>query len=94
MSSPVSHLATALWGTGMPGGFEIVIVLAIVLIIFGPKRLPALSRAIGKSITDFKRGLNDVKQDIEDAGDDLERKVNASETGADDEKDGTKPDST
>ena len=92
MSSPVSLLTAALWGTGMPGGFEIIIVLVIVLIIFGPKRLPALSRAIGKSITDFKRGLNDVKQDIEDAGDELERNASASESGAGGEKDGTKPD--
>lgn len=50
-----------------PGPMEILIVLAIILVVFGPKRLPALSRAIGKSIRDFKKGLQDVKDDIESA---------------------------
>jgi sec-independent protein translocase protein TatA len=42
---------------GMP---EMVILLAIVLIIFGPKKLPSLGRAIGKSIREFKGGMKDL----------------------------------
>jgi len=52
----------------LPGGSEWFIIFALILLIFGPKQLPALSRSIGKAITDFKRGLNDIKDDIETAG--------------------------
>jgi sec-independent protein translocase protein TatA len=48
-----------------PGGWEWMVILLFVLLVFGPKRLPQLSRAIGRSIRDFKRGLNDIKDDIE-----------------------------
>ncbi|MFW5870352.1 MAG: twin-arginine translocase TatA/TatE family subunit, partial [Candidatus Sumerlaeota bacterium] len=43
---------TAMWSPGWP---EMVILLALALIIFGPKRLPQLSRSIGRSIRDFKK---------------------------------------
>ena len=36
---------------------DAVIVLIIVLLFFGPKRLPALSRAIGESVKEFKGGI-------------------------------------
>lgn len=49
------------------GPTEILILLGIILLIFGPKRLPQLARAMGQSIKDFKKGLNEVKQDIESA---------------------------
>ncbi|HUT23854.1 MAG TPA: twin-arginine translocase TatA/TatE family subunit [Sumerlaeia bacterium] len=62
-------------GIGMPGGWEIVILFAIILIIFGPKRLPELSRAIGRSITDFKRGMRDIKEDIDTAGEESDLQV-------------------
>ncbi len=52
----------------MPGWPEMIIFGVIALVIFGPKRLPALSRSLGKSITDFKKGLHDIKDDISEAG--------------------------
>ncbi len=67
MFEPVPFIISAGW---TPGPMEIAIFAAIVLIFFGPKRLPQLSRAIGRSITDFKRGLHDVQRDIEDSSDD------------------------
>ena len=56
-------------GMYTPGIPEMAIFFAIVLIFFGPKRLPQLSRSIGRSITDFKKGLREVKNDIEEADD-------------------------
>jgi sec-independent protein translocase protein TatA len=41
---------------GMP---EIFTILIIVLILFGPKKLPELARALGKSISEYKKGLED-----------------------------------
>ncbi|MFH1848971.1 MAG: twin-arginine translocase TatA/TatE family subunit [archaeon] len=46
------------------GTTEIIIVLVIVLILFGPKRLPELARSIGKSIREYKEGMNPPKKEL------------------------------
>lgn len=46
-----------------PGPLELAIILAIVLLIFGAKRLPDLAKGLGKSITNFKSGLNEEQPD-------------------------------
>ena len=48
---------------GMPGGSEWIFILLIVLIIFGPGKLPQLGRSVGTAITEFKEGLNKTKKD-------------------------------
>ncbi|MGA0334316.1 MAG: Sec-independent protein translocase subunit TatA/TatB [Kiritimatiellia bacterium] len=47
-----------------PGIPELIIVLVVILILFGPKKLPDLSRAIGKSIGEFKRGRREVDEEM------------------------------
>lgn len=42
---------------GRIGTTEIILVLAVILLIFGSKKLPELARAIGKSVTELKDGL-------------------------------------
>ena len=49
---------------GMP---EILVILVLVLLVFGAKRLPEMGAAMGKGIREFKRSLKDV-QDSVDAG--------------------------
>ena len=44
----------------MIGTTEIIIILIIILILFGPQKLPELARAIGKSINEYKKGLENV----------------------------------
>ena len=44
---------------GMPGITELIIILAIVFLLFGAKRLPDLAKGLGQSITNFKAGLNE-----------------------------------
>lgn len=51
----------------IPGGFEWIIILAVALLLFGGKKLPELARGLGKSITNFKSGLNEVQEDEDDA---------------------------
>ena len=49
--------------TLLPGGAEWVIILLIVLLLFGSKKLPELARGLGKSITNFKSGLHEEQSD-------------------------------
>ena len=39
-----------------PGPLEIIVILLVVLLLFGAKRLPDLARSLGKSLNEFKRG--------------------------------------
>jgi sec-independent protein translocase protein TatA len=51
---------------GMPGHLELLIIAAIILLLFG-HRLPSVMRSLGTGITQFKRGLSDTGEDLEDA---------------------------
>jgi len=55
---------------GIPGGFEWIIILVIALLIFG-KRLPGTMRSIGKGFVEFKKGLKDVKDDVDEVKGDI-----------------------
>lgn len=46
------------------GWWEIAIVLVLILIIFGPKKLPELGSSLGKSIRGFKKGLRDNREEV------------------------------
>jgi sec-independent protein translocase protein TatA len=46
-----------------PGPLEIVIILVIVLVIFGPKRLPDLGRSLGKGMREFKDSVTGKDND-------------------------------
>ena len=58
-------------GFWTPGPLEIVLVLAALLLIFG-RRLPEIARNVGKSLTEFKKGVNEV----EETKDELMNEVN------------------
>ena len=47
-----------LWGIGTP---ELLILFAIILLVFGGRKLPGLARSIGSGINEFKRGLSGEK---------------------------------
>lgn len=44
---------------------ELVVIFIVVFLVFGPKRLPELSRALGKGLAKLKRALQDVKEQVE-----------------------------
>ena len=46
-----------MFGLHMP---ELIIVLVVALLIFGPKKLPEMGSAIGKSIKEFRKGVNEL----------------------------------
>jgi Tat protein translocase TatB subunit len=51
-----------MFGIGMP---ELLLILAVALIILGPKKLPEIARSLGKAMGEFKRATNDLKQTIQ-----------------------------
>lgn len=62
------------------GILEIVIVLAIALIVFGPRRLPELGRSLGKGIREFREGVTHLGHDLEDEVDEEDAGHDRSET--------------
>ncbi|WP_296453072.1 twin-arginine translocase TatA/TatE family subunit [Rubinisphaera sp.] len=51
---------------GMPGGIELIILLLIILLLFG-KRLPTAMFSVGKSITEFKKGMStSIEESLDD----------------------------
>ena len=51
-----------MFGIGMP---ELLLILAVALIVIGPKKLPDLAKSLGRAMGEFKRATNDLKQSIE-----------------------------
>jgi len=50
-----------LGSVGMP---ELIIILVIALIVFGPRKLPQLGRAVGQTMNEFKKGLNNIRDTV------------------------------
>lgn len=48
----------------MPTGWEWIIILVVVLLLFGGKKIPELMKGIGKGVRGFKDGLKDIEDDI------------------------------
>ncbi len=48
---------------GMP---ELIVIFVIALIIFGPRKLPELGKSLGKSISEFKRASNELRNTLEE----------------------------
>ncbi|MEM6765390.1 MAG: twin-arginine translocase TatA/TatE family subunit [Bacteroidota bacterium] len=49
----------------LPGGPEVFIILLVVLLLFGAKKIPELARGLGKGIREFKDASKEIKSEIE-----------------------------
>ena len=47
------------------GPTELIIILVLALIVFGPKRLPEIGRSIGRSLREFRRASDEIRGEIE-----------------------------
>ncbi len=65
---------------GMP---ELIIIFVIALIIFGPRKLPELGRSLGKSLAEFKRASNELRNTLEEEIRVEEQKVQTEKIKAD-----------
>lgn len=50
---------------GVPG---LIIILAMILILFGPRKLPEVGSAVGKTLAEFKKSARDIMDDDDDKG--------------------------
>jgi len=55
---------------GMIGGMELVLILAVVLILFGAKKLPELAKGLGQGIREFKKASSEVTSELQRSMDD------------------------
>ena len=55
-----------MFGIGMP---ELLLLLAIALIVVGPKKLPELAKALGRGIAEFKKATNELKESLDTSTD-------------------------
>jgi sec-independent protein translocase protein TatA len=53
---------------GTPGPLELILIFAVVLLIFGAKRIPEIARGIGKGIREFKDATNEISRELENEG--------------------------
>ncbi len=49
---------------GSLGSQEIIIIALVILLLFGGKKIPELMRGLGKGVSQFKKGMNDIEQEI------------------------------
>ena len=49
---------------GPLGVWEILIILTVVLIVFGPSRLPQMAKGVGQAVREFRKGVKDMKDEF------------------------------
>ncbi len=49
---------------GIIGGQEIIVILLIVLVLFGGKKIPELMKGLGKGVKEYKKAMNSVEEEI------------------------------
>jgi Tat protein translocase TatB subunit len=64
-----------MFGIGMP---ELLLILALALIVLGPKKLPELARALGKGMAEFRRATDELKDELRQ----MEHEIDESTAGA------------
>lgn len=72
-----------MFGIGMP---ELLLILAVALIVLGPKKLPEIARSLGRGLAEFRRTTDDVKREMQAAADELEAPPETGEAGDADAK--------
>lgn len=59
----MAHLFLFLGSLGMP---EVLLIVLVVLLLFGGKKIPELMKGLGKGVRSFKEGMNEVQSELKD----------------------------
>lgn len=65
---------------GSIGGFEWVLIILAILLLFGAKRIPELARGLGQGIKEFRKASDDIKKEIDKGKQDLDESTRYTET--------------
>jgi sec-independent protein translocase protein TatA len=55
------------------GTWEIVLIVLVILLLFGGKKIPELMKGLGKGVKSFKQGMNEVEKEIKDIDEDYNK---------------------
>lgn len=55
------------------GGGEILLILVVVFLLFGPSKMPEMSRKLGKTMNDLKKASNDIRREIQQGANEVTR---------------------
>ena len=59
--------------SAMPGGWEMVVIALVILLMFGAKKLPELARGLGQGIREFKGAVDGVKDELKEAEESIDK---------------------
>lgn len=58
---------------GNLGAGEIILIVLVILLLFGAKKIPELAQGLGKGMKEFKKSLKDVEEEIKKTDDDIKK---------------------
>jgi sec-independent protein translocase protein TatA len=67
---------------GMPGGWELVLIVVVIVLLFGGKKIPELAKGLGKGIKDFKSAMNEDDEPAKEVAAKEAKEIEAKETKA------------
>ena len=57
----------------MPGGWEWIIIVLVVVLLFGAKKIPELARGLGRGIREFKDATKEIKEEIDEGAKEVKK---------------------
>ena len=58
---------------GMPGGWEWIIIVLVVVLLFGAKKIPELAKGLGRGIREFKDATKEIKEEIDEGAKEIKK---------------------
>lgn len=64
---------------GRIGMGELLLILGIVLIVFGPSKLPALAKSMGQAVSEFRKGASEITKEMDKLSEEVEKSTEVKE---------------